>query len=136
MTSISQPGRPRRFWRILPLILLPLMLALFGLIAWASLHGEVPRFDPAAWQSAQSAEQLREHRYEVLDDLRQHYLRPGTPRQQVLEWLGPPADGLASKYGGLVYTIGYGPYRASAGYSLQILFDDQGRLSETRLLEG
>jgi hypothetical protein len=136
MRSLSQSARPRRFWRILPLILLPLMLALFGLIVWASLHGEVPRFDPAAWQAARSDEQLHADRYEVLEDLKQHYLRPGTPRQQVLEWLGPPVDGSAIKYGGLVYTIGYGPYRASAGYSLQILFDDQDRLSEIRLLEG
>jgi hypothetical protein len=136
MRSISQPGRPRRFWLILPLLLLALMLAVFGLIVWASLHGDVPRFDPRAWQAARSERQLRAARYEVLDDLQQHYLRPGTPRQQVIEWLGAPADGSAIKYGGLVYTIGYGPYRASAGYSLQILFDDQDRLSETRLLEG
>ena len=136
MRSIPQPGRPRRFWLIMPLILLALMLGLFGLIVWASLHGTVPRFDPRAWQAARSERQLYADRYEVLDDLRQQYLRPGTPRQQVLEWLGPPVDGSAIKYGGLVYTIGYGPYRASAGYSLQILFDDQDRLSETRLLEG
>jgi hypothetical protein len=136
MSSILHPGRPRRFWLILPLILLGLTLALFGLIVWASLHGAAPRFDPAAWQAARSERQLYADRYEVLADLQQHYLRPGTPRQQVLEWLGEPMDGSASEYGGLVYTIGYGPYNASAGYLLQIIFDDQGRLSETRLLEG
>jgi hypothetical protein len=133
MRSISQPDRRRRFWRILPLILLPLLLALFGLIVWASLNGEVPRFDPAAWQAARTSDQLHADRYEVLDDLKQHYLRPGTPRQQVIEWLGAPAAG---EHGSLIYPIGDGPNHASAGYSLQIIFDDQGRLSETRLLEG
>jgi len=136
MRSIPQSGRPRRFWLILPPILLALMLGLFGLIVWASLNGEEPRFDPLAWQSARTSDQIYADRYEVLDDLRQHYLRPGTPRQQVLEWLGKPGEGSARGYDMLIYPIGDGPYHGSAGYSLQIIFDDQDRLSETRLLEG
>lgn len=107
---------------------------MFGLIAWAALGGDVPRFDPAAWRAAQTNDQLREQRYEVLDDLRQNYLRFGTPRAQVLEWLGAPTNA-SGVSGALTYPIGYGPYNASAGYSLQIIFDGQDRLIETRILE-
>lgn len=135
MNSVPPPRPARPFWlKTLPLILLPLLLALFGLIAWAALSGDVSRFDPAAWRAAQSDRQLREQRYEVLDDLRQNYLRFGTPRAQVLAWLGAPAN-TSGVSGSLTYPIGYGQYNASAGYSLQIIFDGQDRLIETRILE-
>ena len=136
MKSIS-PVRPaQRFWlRTLPLLLLALLLGLFGLIAWAGLNGDVPRFDPAAWRAATSDEHLREQRYDVLDDLRQNYLRYDTPRSQVLEWLGEPHATSESPANMLVYELGPSDWLfLPERYFLHLYFDPQGRLRETKVL--
>lgn len=134
MKSLSQSRPARRFWLgTLPLILLPLLLLLFGLIVWASLNAAAPRFAPAAWRAAQSDERLREQRYDVLDDLRQNYLRYGTTRAQVLEWLGAPdaLDPLVFSSNELVYALGSSGLFMRDPIFLHVSFDERDRLLET-----
>ncbi|HYF63968.1 MAG TPA: hypothetical protein VD886_14195 [Herpetosiphonaceae bacterium] len=137
MQSLSRSRPARRFWlRTLPLRLLGLMVLVFGLIVWASLNGAVPRFEPAAWQSARSDDQLRAQRYDVLDDLRQNYLRYGTPRARVLEWLGEPdaLDQPVPASNRLAYALGSIGLFLPDRMIFQISFDEQDRLLATSIL--
>ena len=84
------------------------------------------RFDAAVWAANENSRDPDNPRGQMYTDLRRHYLKSGTLREEVIELLGGPIGTTASH---LSYNLGMWSMFRIDYDTLEIEFDADGRLA-------